>query len=251
MEWLEISRDFNDNWNLPNILGALDGKHIIIQKPGEGSAYYNYKGTNSIVLLAMVDANYNFTYVNIGTNGRLSDGGVFRESDLYSAIENNTLNFPEDQPLPFSTKPVPFVIVADAAFPLSTHILKPFPFRQMNREQRIFNYRLSRVRRVVENVFGILASIFRVLLTTIALKPEKTKIIAQACVALHNFLRKEMGSHYITDQKCEEDDKRFRFLYGLSKQGGNRSKAEALSTREEFMHHVNGPGAVPWQEQMI
>lgn len=213
----------------------------------EGSAYHNYKGTHSIVLLALVDANYKFTYVNIGTNGRISDGGVYRESDLFQAIENNRLNFPEDKPLPFRTKPVPFVIATDAAFPLSTHILKPFPFRQMSQEQRIFNYRLSRVRRVVENVFGILANRFRILLTTIPLRPEKVQKIVQACVALHNFLREEMKSVYINENmdKQNEIDRRYRFVYGLSKQGGNRSKMEAMATREEFMTYVNGPGAVP------
>ncbi|KAJ8927715.1 hypothetical protein NQ314_019793, partial [Rhamnusium bicolor] len=82
-EWLEISRQFDRLWNLPNVVGAIVGKHIRIAAPGdEGSAFYNYKSDHSIVLLALVCANYNFTYVNIGMNGRISDGGVYRESDL-------------------------------------------------------------------------------------------------------------------------------------------------------------------------
>lgn len=198
----------------------------------------------------MVDATYNFTYVNIGMNGRLSDGGVYRESDLFSAIEQNQLNIPEDKPLPFRTKPVPYVIVADAAFPLSTHIMKPFPFRNMQKEQRIFNYRLSRARRIVENAFGILANRFRILLNTIPLKPEKAQIIVQACVALHNYLRKELTVQYTGVNPEEEIDRRCRFLYGLSRQKGNRSSNEAIQIRQEFLEYVNGPGAVPWQENI-
>ena len=59
-------------------IDAVDGKHIkIIPPPGSGSTFYNYKGDFSIVLLAAVDANLKFIYVDIGTKGRISDGGVW------------------------------------------------------------------------------------------------------------------------------------------------------------------------------
>ncbi|ENN83008.1 hypothetical protein YQE_00628, partial [Dendroctonus ponderosae] len=166
-EWLEVARSFQEKWNMPNVIGALDGKHIVIKAPADcGSAFFNYKQQHSIVLLAMADANYRFTYINVGTNGRVSDGGVFWESDLSKVLARNCLNIPEDLALPGRTMPVPFVIVADAAFTLSEKILKPYPFKGMSKAQRIFNYRLSRARRVVENAFGVLASRFRILLTT-------------------------------------------------------------------------------------
>ncbi|XP_050510944.1 uncharacterized protein LOC126887446 [Diabrotica virgifera virgifera] len=250
-EWLNISKEFEETWNLPNILGAIDGKHVIIQaQQQEGSAFYNYKKQHSIVLLGLVDANYNFLYVNVGMNGRVSDGGVYRESDLYKAVEQNVLKFPNDKPLPLRNTPVPFVFVADAAFPLSTHIMKPYPFRNMTRQERIFNYRLSRVRRVVENTFGILANRFRVLLNVNLLVPEKVKIVTLACCALHNFLRHELKTKYTGVNPERDINKKYTLACGLSAQGGNRPKKLAIEIREEFKEYVNGVGSVSWQEDM-
>ncbi|KAB0804838.1 hypothetical protein PPYR_01808 [Photinus pyralis] len=109
-EWLNIAKDFQNIWNLPNVLGAMDGKHVVFKaKRSEGSSFYNYKGQHSIVLLGVVDANYQFIYVDIGTNGRVSDGGVFWNSSLASALFHDQLNFPEDKCLPGRNKPMPYV----------------------------------------------------------------------------------------------------------------------------------------------
>lgn len=81
------------------------------------------------------------------------------------------------------------MILADAAFPLQQHILKPYPFKHMTKEERIFNYRLSRGRRVVENAFGILANRFRIFLTPINMSRDKVVLITTACCILHNFIK--------------------------------------------------------------
>ena len=58
-EWKSIAKDFMNNWQFPLCLGAIDGKHISIRAPPKsGSKYYNYKSFFSIVLMAVVDANY-------------------------------------------------------------------------------------------------------------------------------------------------------------------------------------------------
>lgn len=82
-EWKNIARDFEVKWNFPMCIGAIDGKHVMVQKPpASGSYYYNYKGTNSIVLLALVDADYKFIYADVGTNRRVSNSGVWAKCDL-------------------------------------------------------------------------------------------------------------------------------------------------------------------------
>ena len=94
-EWKAISRQFEQAWNFPNCIGALDGKHVLMQAPANsGSAYFNYRKTFSIVLMAVCDAKNRFILVIIGDIGRKSDGSVYSCSHLGYAIENNQLNVP-------------------------------------------------------------------------------------------------------------------------------------------------------------
>ena len=90
---IDHARQFADKWNFPNCIGALDGKHITIQAPAKsGSYYYNYKGFHSIGLMAMVDAKYKFTFLDVGCNGRISDGGVFANCTLSEALRSGSLD---------------------------------------------------------------------------------------------------------------------------------------------------------------
>ena len=101
---------------------------------------------------------FRFLYVDVGCQGRISDGGVFSHTTLHRAIEEGTIGFPPDAPYPGTDEPRPFAMVGDEAFPLRSYLMKPFPQRNLTYEQRIYNYRLSRARRTVENAFGILAN---------------------------------------------------------------------------------------------
>ncbi|XP_034250198.1 uncharacterized protein LOC117650722 [Thrips palmi] len=95
-EWKVVAQDFEDRWNFPHCIGAMDGKHVAITRPlKSGSMYYNYHETFSIVLMAVVDAQLRFVYVDVGTNGRASDRGIWNSFSLKRHLENNTMSVPQ------------------------------------------------------------------------------------------------------------------------------------------------------------
>lgn len=115
-DWLTIAREYKEKLNFPHCIGSMDGKHVQLQAPvASGSNFFNYKSTFSIVLFALVDADYNFLYADIGCQGRISDGGVFRNTSLFKNLEQNNLNLPNPDVLDGRSKPVPYVFVADEA----------------------------------------------------------------------------------------------------------------------------------------
>jgi len=121
------------------------------------------------------DANCNFIYCDVGANGRISDGGVFAACSLNKALEKNKLMLPHLRATVNTASTSPYHFVADDALPLRDIIMKPYSGRNLTSEQNIFNYRLSRARRVVENAFGILANRFRIFLSTVHLEPAKVE----------------------------------------------------------------------------
>ena len=99
-DWKDIAKSFELQWNFQHCIGALDGKHVVMQAPAcSGSYFFNYKKTHSIVLLAVCNANYEFTLVDIGNTGRVSDGGVYSTSCFGQAIDANLLNIPKPEKL--------------------------------------------------------------------------------------------------------------------------------------------------------
>ena len=140
-----------------------------------------------IILLAVCNARYEFTLVDIGDAGKQSDGGVYKSSNLGYAIDNNTINIPPPCPIVSNDKSYPFVFVADDAFQLKSYMLKPYARLDADTRKRIFNYRLSRARRVIENCFGIAAARFRIFRRPIIPKVENVVKITQAVVSLHTL----------------------------------------------------------------
>ncbi|XP_063775895.1 uncharacterized protein LOC134911792 [Pseudophryne corroboree] len=122
-EWQAMTEEFATTWQFPNCGGAIDGKHVRINPPANsGSLYYNYKGYFSIVLMEVVNANYELIFIDVGKNGRASDGGSLKNTTFYERLTTKTLNLPSREQTKHSLN---FVLVADEAFALHKNIMKP------------------------------------------------------------------------------------------------------------------------------
>ena len=85
--------------------------------------------------MALVDANNRFTYVDIGCNGRVSEGGVWSNSSLSELLmdESKPRNIPPSKHLPGRNIKIPYFNVADQAFPLKPYIMLPYPSRNLDK----------------------------------------------------------------------------------------------------------------------
>ena len=252
-EWTNIGNLFEEKWNFPNCLGAVDGKHVHITPPKDaGSYFYNYKGYNSLVLMAVVNANYEFLYADIGTNGRVSDGGVLNNTTFGKKLKDNELHIP-----PIGKHGLPCVFVGDEAFALRPDFLKPFPQKELNADRRTFNYRLSRARRVVENAFGILSARFRIFHSTINLKLDSIEKVVLATIALHNYLRRRtVTTHNIINNDCNDmmpnNNSDENCMASLERGRDARVASQiARNVRDKFMTYFTGEGAIAFQENVL
>lgn len=118
----------------------------------------------------------------------MSDGGIWSKTGICKRLKGNKLNIPSPRKHTATDDIYPYVFIGDEAFPLMDNLMKP--------------YRLCRARRIVENVFGILASRFRVFLQPIAVAVERVDAIVLASCTLHNFLRKNSKKQYIVETLC-------------------------------------------------
>jgi len=103
-------------------------------------------------------------------------------------LEEGLVDIPPSKNLPNTNIATHYAFVGDEAFPLKLYMLRPYSRDNLTDAQRIFNYRLSRARRVIENAFGILTVRWQILLNTICLNPENTIAIVKAVICLHNFI---------------------------------------------------------------
>ncbi len=202
-----------------------------------------------------MDEDYKFVWVDVGQNGSLSDTQIFNHCELKEAIEDRTIGFAPEDPLPKDDRLIPYFILGDDAFALKTWLMKPFS------QQRISNYRLSRGRRIVENAFGILANCFLYLLSPLRQEPETMKSIVLACVCLHNLMR--MWYPGLQNALLDLVDHQHHVISGEWRNGanmqdvdnlvgGNRTTRIAKKQREYLKLYFNSPAAsVTWQDRMI
>jgi len=125
--------------------------------------------------------------------------------------------------------------------------MRLFPRRNLRNEKRIYNYRLSRARRIVECAFGILVKQFKVIENKILVFPEKATIIVKTCCLPHNMIMDREGVlSKIHDELQFETTQTARHI--TSSPINNRASTAAIDIREKFMNYFNSDiGSVPWQ----
>ena len=207
--------------------------------------------------MAVADADYRFTYVDVGTNGRVSDRGVFSQSSLFPSLQDGRLNLPAATKRNGTDDDIPFFFIGDDAFPLRPDLMKPYPQRNLDQEQRIYNYHLCRSRRIIENAFGILSHRFRVFLTTIQLAPEVAEQVVLAGCVLHNLLRTQSCAAYVPPVLVDVEEsshavqtgywRREHQLIPLAATRGRNATTDAKHVRELLKAYFNSAnGSVPW-----
>ena len=91
---------------------------------------------------------------------------------------------------------LPYVTVVDEGLPLKLYQMLPYPGKNLTENRAIFNYRLSQVRRIIENIFGILAARWRIFHRPIRANVTTVEKIVLGCVCLHNYLRLTANACY-------------------------------------------------------
>ena len=129
----------------------------------------------------------------MGASGSSSDVQIFNPSKVKRRIENGTLELPPREPLGPGGPDLHYFLLGQDAFARMPWLVKPYSRRQLTRQERIANYRISRARRVIENAFGILVGRFRVLLTTMEQRPKVVRDIVLTCVVPTKHTEKSSG----------------------------------------------------------
>lgn len=155
---------------------------------------------------------------------------------------------------------MPYFFVGDDAFALNIHMLKPYNKLNLSIEERVFNYRLSRARRIVENAFGILASKWRIFRKPIICKVETVEYIVGACVCLHNWLR-EQDLTFIDLGLVDSENTNKTVNPGSWRQQEStflpinarqyNSSRQAKQMRDSLAKYLTNEGAVPWQWDLL
>ncbi|KAH7977556.1 hypothetical protein HPB49_002343 [Dermacentor silvarum] len=184
-EIAEQMREFHAVTGFPQAMGALDGCHFPISPPKKDAAdYYDYKGWYSIILLAVADHRYRFLYLKVESLGRCHDAHVYGRSRLKTIVESDHFNSPVSV---IEGMPVLPIMLCDQAFTLTPHLMKPHANVPSGSKQAIFNYNLSKSRRIVENAFGRVKARFRFILKRMECKLSNAKLAIRASCTLHNI----------------------------------------------------------------
>jgi len=137
--------------------------------------------------MGVSNAKHQFLVIESGASGKRSDSNIFFKSNFYQKMLKKKLNIPPPCPVEGLENDLPFFFVGDNAYLLTGTFTTPFRGDNLDDEEMVYNYRLSRARRIVENAFGIMCARFRIFFRPIEGSSSLIKSIILCCLALHNF----------------------------------------------------------------
>ena len=156
--------------------------------------------------MAVCDARYNFVLFDVGQYGSGNDSGVLKEAKFGKVFDEHLFNYPDPEKIPGCPLELPFFLVGDDIFPLKDWLMRPFPGKGLDESQHVYNYRLSRARRVIENTFGILVARWRIFRGFIRAKPNNVENYVMAAICLHNYLRQTDNAGYCPTGFVDSED---------------------------------------------
>jgi hypothetical protein len=133
--------------------------------------------------------------------------------------------------------------------------LRPYPGERTGNnpdDERRFNYRLSRARRLSESCFGIFVARWRLFYNgRIQLTPANVNKVLKATVVLHNYLTvpgvlpRVPNCRSLPPTEAQRNE-----LKCLPKLKGMHASDAATNVRDDFKDFVNSRyGAVEWQDR--
>ncbi|XP_049294483.1 putative nuclease HARBI1 [Anopheles funestus] len=229
----QAAEEFEALTGFPNVCSCIDGKHVRIKCPNSsGSLFYNYENYNSIHLQAIRDAKGKFLTIDIGDYGRRADSGVFFvESDTFRNIEHNILKFPPARVI--DGLELSYVLLGDQGYPLKPYLMRPYSTGDDD-DEGVYNCFLSKIRRSVECVFGMLVSKWGCLKTELQVNQDHVDTIVKTTCLLHNIcidFRESQGSQWFNpiNRKNETASLSRRF---------NHSSQQANYIRDKFKNYI-------------
>ncbi|XP_030555482.1 uncharacterized protein LOC115758842 [Drosophila novamexicana] len=182
-DWSNIVAGYQEAWQVPHCLGAVDAKLLDI----------SYKSENDMILLASCDANLNFTCFDIATVTDAVNNQLHWHQDFGAPLLSQQLgDLLPAEPLPEAERKTNFIytFIAGASFPMLEHLVTPYVTQQLDQDQLHFNKHLSRaLAGSIDKAFSVLMSRWRVLSLPLRQSPGNAEKIIRAAVVLHNFVK--------------------------------------------------------------
>ncbi|KAJ8884768.1 hypothetical protein PR048_010964 [Dryococelus australis] len=181
--WERAAQESKRKWQFPHCIGFVDDRHIVMKNvQNASSAFFNYKGTFSTVLMATVDANYRITSIDVG-------------SVLGDALHCETLPIPPPAECCGFTDLLPHVFVGDEAVPLLENLMRSYPRCRVTCNMDNKGSPSSRI------CFRNHATKFRIFRKPFEIKLEIIDSIVKAGCVLHNY----SPAHTTSCEACDDN----------------------------------------------